>query len=347
MQVAEVIGSRGRLKPIPTASAGGCLRYGAGCDPAVSEATTVSALDPDGLNGPDGLLAVDSPVDPPLSRRAMAVLQVRRLVRAIRNDDDATVEAAVLQLSQSHRYLAPLAFVVGAFVMLFVGLKLLFSNWRLTLVQVLPAMWIWIAMVDLKMHVLHGRTFYDIRGMLLVLVLAGIAAITAASFFLNAVFAFAIVNPDGPQIRPAFARARSHLRVIVGWGLLVGFALGMAAIVVDKWGDYWFAVTMSIVVAFMTYLYVAMPSRFVGYTRATSKKEALKATMVGGALGATICSPPYIISRIGMLMLGSSSLFIPGLFVLTFGLVLQAGATSSVKAIKLSAKLVAGGTTTA
>jgi hypothetical protein len=35
--------------------------------------------------------------------------------------------------------------------------KLLFTNWRLTLVQILPAMWIWAAMLDLKAHALHGK----------------------------------------------------------------------------------------------------------------------------------------------------------------------------------------------
>ena len=48
--------------------------------------------------------------------------------------------------------------------MLFEGLKLLFSNWRLTLIQVLPAMWIWAAMVDLKAHVLHGKSLHELRG---------------------------------------------------------------------------------------------------------------------------------------------------------------------------------------
>jgi hypothetical protein len=41
-------------------------------------------------------------------------------------------------------------------------------------------------------------------------------------------------------------------------------------------------------------------------------------------------------------MLGSHLLFIPGIFVLTFGVTLQAGATGAVKAVKMSAKLVAG-----
>jgi len=48
--------------------------------------------------------------------------------------------------------------------MLFNGLRLLVTNWRLMLVQALPAMWIWAATVDLKAHVLRGKEFAFIRG---------------------------------------------------------------------------------------------------------------------------------------------------------------------------------------
>ena len=55
-----------------------------------------------------------------------------------------------------------------------------------------------------------------------------------------------------------------------------------------------------------------------------------------------MCFPPYALGRAGILMLGSHALFIPGIFVLAFGLTLEAGITAAVKAIKMSAKLVAG-----
>src|SRR5262245_4738290 len=125
-------------------------------------------------------------------------VQVRRLIRAVRDSDQATVERTVLRLSQSQRFLAPVALAVGAFVMLFEGLKLLFFNWRLTLIQVLPAMWIWAAMFDLKAHVLRGKSFHVLHGPVTIPIVLGIAAITAASFFLNAVFAFAITKPGPP-----------------------------------------------------------------------------------------------------------------------------------------------------
>ncbi len=75
---------------------------------------------------------------------------VRRLIVSIREGDEHQIEDAVLQLSKKRRIFAPLALAVGAFAMLFGGLRLLVTNWRLMLVQVLPAMWIWAATYDLK-----------------------------------------------------------------------------------------------------------------------------------------------------------------------------------------------------
>ena len=55
-----------------------------------------------------------------------------------------------------------------------------------------------------------------------------------------------------------------------------------------------------------------------------------------------VCAPPYALGRIGVLMLGSRALLIPGIIVMAVGFALQAGATGAVKAIKMSTKLVAG-----
>ena len=74
------------------------------------------------------------------SRRGAVRQLVRRLVTEIRDNDEHTVEEAVLQLARTRRILAPLALAAGALVMLFDGLRLLVTNWRLMLVQALPAM---------------------------------------------------------------------------------------------------------------------------------------------------------------------------------------------------------------
>ena len=108
-----------------------------------------------------------NPDRPSSSRLGTLANQVRRLVQAIGEGDEATVEAAVAQLSSRRRIFAPLGVVVGGFVMLFAGVKLIFTNWRLSLVQVLPAMWIWAAMLDFKADVFHGKSFHTLHGWLL------------------------------------------------------------------------------------------------------------------------------------------------------------------------------------
>ncbi len=276
------------------------------------------------------------------SRRVAIGEQFERLVTAIRTGDEAMVERAVLALSQRSRWLAPLAMLVGAFAMLFQGVKLLFTNWRLTLVQILPAMWIWAAMLDLKAHALHGKAFHLLRGPLLWLVLLVIAGLTAGSFFLNGVFAFAISKPGAPEIRPAFSEARRHLRTILAWGVLVGLALGFATMVVDRWGKFWFSLTLSIVVAVMMVAYVAVPARLIGVKSERSTKDKLTASAVGGAMGAVVCSPPFALGRVAILMLGSHTFRYLAILLLVIAVVLQTGATSSVKAIKMSAKLAVG-----
>jgi len=275
-------------------------------------------------------------------RRATLVRQLSRVVEAIRKGDDDAVQEMVLDLSRRHRIFAPLALVVGALAMLFEGVKLLVTNWRLTLVQLLPAMWIWVALFDLKVHVLHGKSFHVLRGPILVPVVLAIVAITAASFFLNAVFAFAISKPGHPEIRPAFAEARRHRRTVLGWGAGIGLVLAFSTVIVVRWGLGWFTLSLGIVVAIMMVSYVSVPARLIGVKPKYSRGEKLKVTAVGGTLGAVVCSPPYVLGRIGILLLGSSTLFVLGIAFLVVGLVLEAGATSAVKTIKMSAKLVAG-----
>jgi hypothetical protein len=292
-------------------------------------------------NAPDGAAGSSAGEGLPPQGDATLSARVGRLVRAVREGDDAMVEEMVLRVSRSHRFLAPLALVVGGLAMLLDGLRLLFSNWRLTLVQILPAMWIWFAMYDLKAHVLHDKSFNVLRGPVLIPIVFVIAAITAASFFLNAVFGFAIVQPGVPKLRPAFAKARSHLAVILGSGFLVGVLLGFSTMVVTRWGHPWFGIALSVVIGVMMVCYVAVPSRLIGVKPTSSRRDKLTASAVGGALGAVVCTPPYLLARIGILMLGSSVLFIPGLVVLSFGATIQAAATGAVKTVKMSVKLVA------
>jgi hypothetical protein len=205
-------------------------------------------------------------------------------------------------------------------------------------------MWIWLAMFDLKAHTLHGKSFTVLRGPVLIPIGLIIVTLTVASYFLNAVFAFAISQPGHVEIRPAVARARRHWVPIVISGATTGALLAFSTTVVTRWGKPWFTLSLGIIVGVMMVSYVAVPARLIGAEkRKQSPREKLSTSVVGGALSATVCTPPYILGRLGILMLGSSLWFIPGIFVLAVGVTLQAGATGAVRAIKMSATLTTSG----
>jgi hypothetical protein len=260
--------------------------------------------------------------------------------RAVREGDDAAVARAVEDLSRRHRLLAPLALAVGGVAMLFNGVRLLFSNWRLTVIQVPPAMWIWLAMYDLRAHLLHDRSWHAIRGPIVIPIIAVVLAITVACFYLNAVFGFAISQDGKPEVRPAMSEARRHLRAIFVSGGIVGLALGLTVTVVTRAHRPWFALCLSVVIGVMMIAYVAVPARLIGVgTGNVSRRDRLSASVVGSVLGAVVSTPAYLLGRIGLLMIGSPFLRFPGILVFLIGFTLQAGATSAVKAVKMGAKL--------
>jgi uncharacterized membrane protein len=235
--------------------------------------------------------------------------------------------------------LAPLALVVGGITLLFGGLRILFSNWRLTLIQIPPAMWIWAAMYDLRAHLLHDRTWHAVRGPVVIPIIVGVIAITAGCFFLNAVFGFAISRDGRPEVRPAVAEARRHLRTILASGGVVGLALGLTVTVVTRAQPPWFSLCLSVVIGVMMVAYVAVPARLIGVRQGGSRRDRLSASIVGSALGAVVSTPAYLLGRIGLLMIGSPLLRFPGILIFLIGFTLQAGATSAVKAVKMGAKL--------
>ena len=216
------------------------------------------------------------------------------VARGVEEGDEAQVVAAVEGLSRRHRLLAPLALLVGGVAMLFGGLRILLANWRLTVIQIPPAMWIWAAMYDLRGHVLHDRTWHAIRGPIVIPIVLAVIAITALCFWLNALFGFAISQDGRPEVRPAVAEARPHLTTILGSGALVGLALGLTVTVVTRAHSPWFALALSVVIGVMMIAYVAVPARLIGVEKNSSRRDRLSASVVGSVLGAVVSAPAYV-----------------------------------------------------
>jgi hypothetical protein len=97
---------------------------------------------------------------------------------------------------------------------------------------------------------------------------------------------------------------------------------------------------LSVVIGVMMIAYVAVPARLIGIDSGqVSRRDRLSASIVGSALGAVVSAPAYVLGRIGLLMIGSPFLRLPGILIFLIGFTLQATATSAVKAVKMGAKL--------
>lgn len=162
------------------------------------------------------------------------------------------------------------------------------------------------------------------------------------AFFLNGAFAFALDSAGRPMIRPALSRARDAGGTLLGWGLIEGVGLGVATLMAGRWGRGWFLLSTSVMVGLLMFSDVAVPSRILGVGDlgpCYSRRDRIMATIVGGLLGAIVCTRPYLLGRLGIVMLGVRSLIVPAVVMLIVGFGLQAGASGSVRAIKMSSRL--------
>lgn len=263
-----------------------------------------------------------------------------RLARAVGDADAIEIEAAVRQLGESRRYLTPVGWAAGASVLLIRGIKLLFMNWRLSLVELVPAAWVWIVMWDLKRHSLRGAAFREMTfgGIVLLAVIA--IGITIIAIWCNTVFAFA-VDTYPPKLGPAVRRAKTDLAMIVGAGLVIGVLLAFAAIVLPRIGPTWlYIITIGAVLALMLINFVAVPARIIGLRRQRlPPRQAVGSWLAGGALSAVAMGPGFLLDRIGLIMLGVPGLHVLGFLLLSIGTALYAAGMSSVRAVKLSMKL--------
>jgi hypothetical protein len=267
--------------------------------------------------------------------------RVKGLVVAIANADPGDIESASRQLGESRKFLAPVAWAAGTLVLLVQGIKLLFLNWRLSLVQLIPAAWVWLASWDLKQHLLHGRSFAHLTFPERAALVVAILALTIAAFWCNTVFAFAIDGPPPPRIRPAWQRAREGRRQVLIWGLTVGGALAFATVVVPRLGRVWlFTVILTAVLVVMLISFVAVPARIIGVkTAKLAPREAVGRAAAGGTLSAVAMAPGFLLDRLGLILLGLHHFHIIGFIMLSIGTALYAAGMSSVKAVKLTMKL--------
>ena len=279
---------------------------------------------------------------PSSSRGSLGLLFTRFVLatRAVADADPIAIEETALRFGESRRYLAPIAWAAGALVLLVRGVKLLFLNWRLTLIEFVPAAWLWLVMWDLKQHALRGAAFRQLTvgGTIIFFVIAVAASI--ASFWCNTVFGFAIGRPQ-PRIAPAARQARAYRTPIAGAGLALGILLAVSAICVPRLEARWlYVVWIGALYAVMLTSFVVVPARIIGLRKQKlPPRQAIGRWTVGSAVSAIAMTPGFVLDRIGLVLIGSTHFRVIGFILLSIGTALYAAGMSSVRAVKLTMKL--------
>jgi hypothetical protein len=264
----------------------------------------------------------------------------RAVTWAVVDTDPEQIERAAVSLGGSRRYLAPLAWAAGTLVLVARGLKLLALNWRLALVELVPAAWVWVMMWDIGRDELRAAPLREVTPGQVALALAVMVPLSSVAFWCNTVFAVA-VGHEPPTIREGVRRARPLVGRVTVAGAVMGVLLTTALAVVPRIESDWVHLATLIgVYSLMLVALVAVPVRIAGMARHERTPSATVARWVTGcALSMVAMAPGLVVDRVGVLFLEVPGLGWLGFALLTVGIVLYAAGLAAVKAVKLTMRL--------
>ena len=221
--------------------------------------------------------------------------------------DDELLDA-IAQLKAGRFLAGPLSFAAGAVLLVVHSVLLLFTNWRLLLIELVPAIWIATVLWDWRYHVLYGNDLAELHGGWAILAAALVIAATAMSYWCNVVFGYVATGRER-TIRGGFRAA----------------GLGLVAIA-----------TLS--------LSPALPVQALGLDRQrAAPKDLVTRTVALGALSIVVSTPGITLALVGRMLLGIPTLRILGFVVLATAVLLQVAAASSSRAVSMSTNVVAAG----
>lgn len=260
--------------------------------------------------------------------------------KAVRSTDPMRVQEIVSELSGRSRWLTPLAYIAGTLAVVFDGIRLLFKSWRLTLLQLVPAAWIYAMTWNIRSHLLAHR--HPPLDHVVPIALAALV-IPQLAYWCNATFAFTLTQDGVPQIGPAFAQARPHWRAISGLALVTGIVQATIWLVLPQWRLSLFWVALVGMFAVQIYLFVALPAWLIGVRKTGSRRERGLQTLTTGALSGIATMPGYLLNRIGLLLLSIGPLWWLGIAIVAIATATHVAGSSSARVVKMSVRLRGGG----
>jgi hypothetical protein len=246
------------------------------------------------------------------------------------------VESILTGLEGRRRWLAPLVYAAGTIALVFDGVLLLLRNWRLTLLQLFPAMWIWAMTWNMKHHFVSKPT---ISTGFAIAAAVGVLLAAQVSYWSNATFAYTMARSAPGDIRAAFGEARLRWRLIGGLALLTGGVQAGIWLLMPRLNTGWLWLALLVMFVVQVYLFIAIPCWLIGVRKTGSRRERTTQSVTTGVLSGVASMPGFLLNRIGWLLLGSGVLGIVGGVLLAIGAVLHVTASSSVRVVKLSLRL--------
>jgi hypothetical protein len=254
--------------------------------------------------------------------------------------DDELLDA-IDRLRVGRLLAGPLAFATGAILLVVHGGVLLLTNWRLVIVELLPAVWLGAVLWDWRSQVLRDHALLDPGGWAAVAIAAGVVAMTVASYWCNVTFAYLATGRED-RIRPASRAVGRHRRLVTGVALAVGLLHAWVAVRAPIRGVPTFAVGLGIVVGLHLYLYSALPAQALGIDRGRrAPREALSRTLTVGALSAVVSAPGILLALLARVLLDVPVLRVLGVLALALAVLVQVAATSSSRALSLATVVAA------
>ena len=254
--------------------------------------------------------------------------------------DPQLIEQTLTEMAAARGAARPLAWLTGGLIVFLAGLRQMAATWRLLPLELIPSAWIWTATWDLKVHFLrseplHLRHSHVWLPWVLVLVVLSIIVT-----WCNGAFAFGLSYPD-EGLSALRRRTSREWKFLTTVGCVSGLVVAFGVVVSPHFGLWWFGIIMSAVVISQVILFVAVPARLLGrQQRRTSIRQRLPELVIGTFVSAVAMAPGFTLNRIGLLMIGSKPWRSVGFIVLAIGSALYAASVTSVKAFKLSTRLV-------
>ena len=180
------------------------------------------------------------------------------------------MESAVADLAGRARWLRPLAYAAGTVAVVFDGVLLLIRHWQLTLLQILPAAWVWGMSWNLRNHMLADPR---VSTMVSIVIAVGVLIATQVAYWCNATFGYTMVQGATPDIGAAFAEARPHWRLVGGLALLTGGLQASIALAIPHVHTRWLWLGLLVMFTLQIYLFIAVPSWLLGVRKTGSRQE--------------------------------------------------------------------------